>query len=274
VSAEIPRDRWGRPLIIPPGGGKPIGYTRVSTMAKTVDDTSNLTAWKQRLTAIGIATNPHLATRVAGVVNAHADPISDGKRDLNAIVSEACEAAGGSKAASTGTALHEMTQVLDSGDDLKFVPEQWRRHLDAYMAATDGLDVLGVEEFVVIDELTAAGSLDRLYRLPDGRVVVGDLKTGKDEPRYPLGATTQIAMYAHGCRYDPTTGERAPLHPDLDVTTGLLVHLPAARDARCDLYLLDLTAGWEVAQVAARVHAARRLRADDIARPYVRASIA
>ena len=33
---EIPRDRWDRPLIIPPNGGQPVAYTRVSTLAKAL----------------------------------------------------------------------------------------------------------------------------------------------------------------------------------------------------------------------------------------------
>jgi hypothetical protein len=42
-ATEIPRDRWGRPLIEPPDGGKPIGYTRVSSLdqnpARQLDQT-------------------------------------------------------------------------------------------------------------------------------------------------------------------------------------------------------------------------------------------
>ena len=52
---EIPRDRWGRPLITPVGGGKPEPYTRVSTLAKTLDDKTALSKWMCRQTAIGLA---------------------------------------------------------------------------------------------------------------------------------------------------------------------------------------------------------------------------
>ena len=51
--------------------------------------------------------------------------------------------------------------------------------LDAYREATQGFEVLDIECFVVNDELQAAGTFDRLYRCPDGRVRVADLKTGK-----------------------------------------------------------------------------------------------
>ena len=62
--SEISRDRWVRPLITPVGGGKPVGYTRVSTLAKALDDTTNLTAWKLRTAAVGLAKSPSVIDRV------------------------------------------------------------------------------------------------------------------------------------------------------------------------------------------------------------------
>jgi len=109
---------------------------------------------------------------------------------------------------------------------------------------------------VVVDELKCAGSLDRLVRLPDGRVVVADIKTGADEPKYASGVSAQCAIYAHGQRYNPETGERTELHPDLDPETGLLIHLPLAPVDGvqvCQMYTLDLVAGWERALLAAQV---------------------
>lgn len=41
----IQRDRWGRPLITPPDGGKPKPYTRASTLAKALDDNQGLIDW-------------------------------------------------------------------------------------------------------------------------------------------------------------------------------------------------------------------------------------
>ena len=31
---NVRRDQWGRYLVVPPGGGRPTGYTRVTTVAK------------------------------------------------------------------------------------------------------------------------------------------------------------------------------------------------------------------------------------------------
>jgi len=258
---EVPRDYLGRPKVTPPEGGKPKPYTRVSTLAKTLDDQYGLTSWKMRMTAIGVAINPSLLSRVSAVVNSHIDPVSTGKADLNELVEKATEAAGITRAADLGTAVHTMTEILDNGGTLTNVPDDLAPVLDAYRWGTAELEMLGTEVFVVCDELRAAGTLDRLVRLPDGRVVIGDVKTGKDEPKYSNGVATQIAVYAHGERYDPATGERTPLHPDLDLTTGLLIHLPLLPvDGKqvCDLYPLDLEAGWRKAQLACQVRAERK----------------
>src|SRR6516162_6012262 len=48
------RDQWGRYLVVPPGGGKPTGYTRVTTVAKALDDTGGLAPWKATMAAGGI----------------------------------------------------------------------------------------------------------------------------------------------------------------------------------------------------------------------------
>ncbi len=261
---EISRDRWGRPLILPLDGGKPIAYTRVSTMAKALDDLNNLMAWKQRKTAEGLIRRPDLLTRVAGAI-ANGDPDTDWptKRDLNDVCTQAVEAAGASKGSSAGTGFHALTEAIDRGEEPLFVPAEDAKRLDAYRAATKGYRALDAETFIVCDELGVAGSFDRLWLCPDGRVRVGDLKTGKSEKDYPLATTVQIAIYAHGKRYDPDTGERSDLHPDLDMTTGLLVHMPPT--GGCEVIPLDLEKGWKAARLAATVHGeVRKWKASDL----------
>lgn len=275
--AELQRDRWGRPLIIPPNGGKPIAYTRVSTMAKALDDLSNLMLWKQRKTAVGLLRRPDLLTRVAGAV-ANGDDDTDWptKKDLNAICREATEAAGASKGASSGTGLHALTEAIDRGEEPLFVPDAAREQLRAYKKLVRDFTPLAAEVFVVNDDLQCAGSFDRLWRndgpgetstgvtLTPG-VRVGDLKTGKSEAAFPLSTAMQIATYANSQLYDPATGERSPLHPDLDLTTGLLVHVPA--EGMAQMIPLDLEKGWRAALLAAEVHHdVRRWKAEDIIR--------
>jgi hypothetical protein len=256
ATTEIPRDRWGRPLIVPPEGGEPIAYTRVSTMAKALDDLNNLMAWKQRKTAVGLLRRPDLMTRVAGVVaNGNDDVDWAVKKDLNRICEEACEAAGASTGRSAGTGFHSLTEAIDKGDEPLFVPEADKPRLEAYREATAGYEPLEIELFVVNDDIRCAGTFDRLYRCPDGRVRVADLKSGKSEADYPLATATQIATYAHGWRYFPNedgTADRLRIHEDLDLTEGLLIHLPAS--GGCRVIPLDLERGWQAARTAAYVH--------------------
>lgn len=264
---EIQRDRWGRPLIIPPGGGKPEPYTRVSTMAKALDDLSNLMTWKQRKTAQGLLMRPDLLTRIAGTLS-KGDPDTDWqtKKALNAICEEATEAAGASKGSSAGTGFHEMTEAIDAGNEPAFVAPADVPRLDAYRKAVAPYSPLAAEVFVVCDELKVAGSFDRLWMCPDGHSRVGDLKTGKSEADYPLATTIQIATYANSKRYNPETGERTELDEYLDRDTGLLVHMPPS--GGCQVIPLDLVKGWEAAQLAAQIHRVRKWKPADLIRQH------
>jgi hypothetical protein len=254
-ATDIPRDRWGRPLIDRVDGGKPIPYTRVSTLAKALDDKTALTQWKCRQTAIGLSKRPDLVTKTAAV--------GEDRRALNEVVDEALAAAASDRAANVGTALHAFTERIDAGEHPEdLVPHTDPLYLDlcAYREATKHLSMEAAELFVVCDELQAAGSFDRLITIPDVGMVVGDLKTGQHEPDYPHGVAQQIAIYAHGTLYDPDQGRIAAL-ADLGVRTdvGLLIHLPAERGT-CDLYLIDLDHGWDLAQTAVAVRAAYKTK--------------
>ena len=247
--AEIPRDRWGRPLITPADGGKPVPYTRVSTLAKTLDSKEQLMAWKQRMTVLGLGKRPDLA-HLASVT----EPTN--KAALDGIVKDAMMAAESDRAANIGTTLHALTEQMDAGT-LETIPPQYERELTAYRDAMTGIKVLAAELFVVNDHLQAAGTLDRLLTLPDGRTVVGDLKTGQSDPRFPHAVATQIATYVHSHIYDPARQQRIGYLPDLGVSTevGLLVHMPAGVGT-CTMYELDLATGWALAKTAVAVREA------------------
>jgi hypothetical protein len=240
----LKRDRWGRPMIEPPDGGKAIGYTRVSTLAKMLDDKTALMRWKQRQTALGLGKRPDLASMAAAC--------EGDNRKLDDVVEQAMTAAASEKAANIGTTLHLLTEMIDAGGE----PNNLHGHMDdlrAYQDAMAAIEIVATEQFIVCDEVQAAGTFDRLVRLPDGRTMVADIKTGQHEPKYPHAATIQIAVYAHGHLYDPERGRIGKLS-DLGVSqdTGLLIHLPA-NQARCQLYLLDLDVGWNLARTAVAV---------------------
>ena len=69
---------------------------------------------------------------------------------------------------------------------------------------------------------------------------------------------------------DPEDGYRSPLHSDLDLTTGLLVHLPPW--GGCRVIPLNLDLGWQAAQLAATVHhEVRKWKPADLIRQEVTA---
>jgi hypothetical protein len=245
---EIARDRYGRPLVIPPGGGRPIPYTRCTTFVGVLEDTSNLTKWKQRMTAIGLTLRPDLALAVA----AHrAD-----KSKLNKIVDEAMEAASSSAAATTGTALHAFTEQHDRGEEIGALPSAYEADLDAYTWATAPLKPIHIEQFTVHDGLQVAGTPDRVVEHKNA-LYIADVKTGSIE--WGMGKIAmQLAVYANSLLYDVATGERAAL--DVDTSRALVIHLPAGQ-GRCDLVWVDIAEGWRAVQVAAEVRKHRQHKA-------------
>lgn len=237
---EPQRDRWGRPLIIPPGGGKPVGYTRATTVAKTLDDEGSLIKWAQRMTAAGLVRRPDLLALLASKLDDGGDIPEQHKGDVQRICDEAKEHGGGSRAANLGTALHALTEALDLGRNPYIAPDQ-AADINAYRRAVEPFEVLGVEQFVVLDEHRIGGTFDRLWRLPDGRIVIADLKTGRDLSYSWRSIAVQLAIYANGIGYHD--GVRTPLHADgVDTDTGIVIHLPVGQ-GRCDLYSVDLRAG-------------------------------
>jgi len=241
--AEPKRDRWGRPLIVPPGGGKPKAYTRVSTLAKTLDDQSGLMLWKQRQTVKGVVKRADLY--------ALAKSAGDDNRVLGDVVKQAMEAADSSAAANKGTAVHSFCEAVDLGNDID-IPGEYTADIAAYRKATAALDVVMAEKFCVNDRLECAGSFDRLVRLPDGRMVIADIKTGKDAAKYAVATAAQCALYASSVLYNVADDTRADFPAELDRSFGLLIHLPIGA-GECHIYKLDLEFGLNFAEVAVEV---------------------
>lgn len=259
--AKVPRDRWQRPLIVPPDGGNRIAYTRASTIGKALDDEAGLTAWKQRMTAIGVARRQDLIVATC----AHFDD----KSVMSDIVEQAMGAAEAGAAATSGTALHELMDAYDQGR-APYVPEDYRADIAAYQQATAGLEFVRSETFVVDDELQVAGTYDNLWRLrsdatapdgaalPAGTLLIGDKKTGK-EIKYGHSAwSVQLSCYAHGLRYDPTTEARLD-DEGINHEWGLIVHVPVM-SGTAQLYWINLTTGRRLAHLAHTVRTARKAK--------------
>lgn len=247
----IRRDRWGRPLINPVGGGKAEPYTRVSTLSKALDDTSNLMAWKARMTLLGAAKRPDLIALAQS---------TDDRKTLNDAVEQALSAANSQKAANTGTALHSFAEQLDLGQiTYEEVPEPYKPHMAAYqrLLVDAGITVLACEQFIVQDELRAAGSFDRLVTY-DGEVMIADIKTGSNVKFMAVATAMQVATYANGKLYDIEEGVRN----DLPVSRerGLLIHLPQDAPEEGAVYELDLTEGFRLARLALDVRNGRKAK--------------
>lgn len=280
VATELPRDRWGRPLITPPEGGEPVAYQRVTTFVKALDDTFFLEQWKCRMVALGMASRRDLTLSAAAI----SDPDDQyQKRTLNQIAKNAIEAAKGSAAATTGTALHSFSERVDRGEDLgEHVPEEYVADLAVYGSVMRFFEIVAIEGFCVVDDLRIGGSYDRIlrfteagldelaavkgYRLayPDGvevkpgDTVIGDLKTGKSIS-FGIGAIAmQLGAYANGLDYDHTLGTRAPLQGNPRKDWAIVMHLPAGK-GKAELVFVDIASGFATAKaVVPLVHAWRK----------------
>lgn len=247
--ANVRRSKDGRPYIRQPDSDKELLYTRASTYAKALSDGGGLCAWKQRMAYIGLSAEPRLLGETDRV-------------GIDGRIAEAMELAGANDAARLGTALHGLTEIMD-GTGEPLVREHWNLSpsvwdaLDRYVEVTKSLEMLSMEQFVVLDSLKVAGSYDRIVRLPDGRKVVADLKTGSTLRMQEHAI--QLALYAHGSPYDPETGVRTPQDMDgLDTSIGLIIHVPADPSvAETRLIGVDLVAGWEMVLLADEVRKSR-----------------
>jgi hypothetical protein len=253
----VKRDRWGRYLLPHPETGKEQAWTRVTTLARTLSDTFGLEAWGNRMVAKGLALRADL------VASAAAADVDTDKGTLDGIVKQAKEAAGSSKGANLGTALHTFTERLDRGEPLSSLaaPAPLDADLAAYAAALKaaGLAVEpgGIERIVVLPELGVAGTLDRIVRLRKGGRAIKDLKTAKDVSYSWLEIAIQEACYARAPYiWDPLAGAYERMPADVDKDRGLVLHLPVGK-AHAQIYGVNLIEGWRLAQLAADVRAAR-----------------
>lgn len=253
-----PRDRWERPLVVPPGGGKPTAYTRCTTFVGSLDDTFKLGQWQQRHAIRGTALHDDLIAAIRDV-----DP--DDKTRLNELADEAKNRSGAGDAALIGTYLHAVTEAVDRGQDPALVdtpmlstgrldPDVYRPDVAAYQRVTEPLTAVHIERFTVEDELRIGGTPDRVVTY-DGRTYIADLKSGSIEWS-ALKIAMQLAVYAHSSLYDVPTGARSPLL-DVDQDRAIVVHLPAGT-GECELHWIDIAAGWEAVQVAAEVRKWRK----------------
>lgn len=260
-TAPVKRDRWGRYVLPDPVTGKERAWTRATTVARTLADEYNLTLWKLRQVAKGLALRPDL---IAGA--AAADPESD-KKTLDDIAEKAMERAGSSSGATMGTALHAFAHRLGLGESMASlgVPAPLDKDLAAYVdtLSRHRLRILPAlcERIVVLPELGVAGTFDNIVEQPSGvtksePLSLFDLKTAKSVDYSMLEIAIQLALYAHApLMWNPGTQTYEPM-PPVDMNRALVLHLPVGK-AHGQIYGVNIIEGWEDAQLAMRVREAR-----------------
>lgn len=229
-------------MVCVPGRKTRVAYRRVTTFVGALDDLNGLLKWKTRQVAYGMGQRPDLVMAAAA-----AEP--DDKTLLGEVADKAAEHALSSAAATIGTALHSLTERVDRGKPLGAVPDGAQADIDAYRKATEHIEWIGIETFRVHDDWQVAGTADRIG-IYHGRPAVFDIKSGSIDFVHKM--CMQLAMYARSVPYDIPTDKRMPVEDELNLNTGVIIHLPAGQ-GRCDLYEIDIARGWGACLLAKKV---------------------
>ncbi len=269
----VPRDRWGRPQLLPkeafgPDGTvllsdklpKRIGLQRVTTLSKAAESTDSLTGWACRMTLIGAASRPDIIASTQATD-------SDDRKALDALVEKAKELGGANVRRELGTAVHKFFELKAANPDYQ-VPDAYAADVDAILAAIDdaGFDIVTEhsEQMVAIYAIGCAGTPDLILReRTTGLYYIGDLKTGASVAYGTLGWATQLsvysmadAFYVHGADTDGRD-DRLVTMPDVSRDRGVIIHCEPG-SGHADLYWLTLSAQFVDLAVAIREMRKRR----------------
>jgi len=256
----VRRDRWGRYMVLAPGAKKPTGYTRATTVAKALDDTSNLMDWACRMTAIGLAKRADLLALVSTTPD-------DDRKALNGIVERAKEAGGATARRDLGTALHAMIEASHA-DPSYVAPDPYAADVAAVNAelAAHGFTVAAgmSERMIVMDRHQIAGTFDLILER-DGISYIADIKTGSSIAYGGLGFAVQLATYAnadhlytHGEAADGSQDVREPM-PTVSKDLAIIIHVEPGSGV-CTLHTLDIAQGAQALDVAMSVRTWRKAK--------------
>lgn len=253
------RDQYGRYLIVPPDGSKPIGYTRVTTVAKGLDSGGGLAPWKATMTMTGVLLRRGLRAQWESLMAVsnndpwYANDLS--KRQAKALVEDCAAVGGANDRREVGSMLHTISGIMDAGRTPTALTAETEADLDAYRRglAAGGveIDARYIEATVVLDKYRVAGTFDRLARVPGfDKPLIADIKTGANLDYSWQPFAIQLAaysraneVYVQGAAADGSQDYRAPM-PDVSQESGLIIWLNSGTNS-LELYVLDLDAGWE-----------------------------
>jgi hypothetical protein len=252
----VPRDRWGRPQLLPADAFGPdctvlvsdklpkrTGMQRVTTLSKGAESTDSLTGWACRMTLIGAASRPDIIASTQAT-----DPTD--RKALDALVEKAKELGGANQRRELGTAVHKFFE-RKTLDPTYTVPDAYAADVDAILAAIDaaGFDIVveHSEQMVVIYSIGCAGTPDLILReRATGLYYIGDLKTGASVAYGTLGWATQLSVYSmadafyiHGADPDGRDDRLVPM-PDVSRDRGVIIHCEPG-SGHADLYWLTLS---------------------------------
>jgi len=254
-----------------------MAYSRTSKAGEHLKGGGDgLANWKAAMSAIGVLISDDARSQIVNLINEYdGDPYylgdekgvaRSGKKRLLDAVELACKVAGSGTAASRGTEMHKLGEMINKGQEPRIVQDHLKPHLLHYRQRVEPITFLAQEILIINDAIQRAGSIDYLMLLrdvttPDGifheeLVVAGDLKTGKWDIDYPGGVCAQLAGYGLGQRYDQQTNTRTALHACASDRWAVIVHFPIGEPgAEVGFYWVDMHIGLEAAKLNNRLDA-------------------
>lgn len=260
----VEKDQYGRYILPPPSDPtvEPIPWTSVTTIVGQASGNEGLRKWTERGIMDGLAESASLRARLASTRFLEPGKARDRVRDD--IREEAKTLSGLHDAREWGSACHrEWEMWARMGNEYPGPPPELAADVTAGITAVleAGLEVIKVEQVVVIEHLQVAGRLDTLYRAPNGKLRVGDWKTGKDvltDPSKRENFACQFSGYGN-CTHllHAYPGGSAPYlwqvadELDIDREIAYLIHV---HDGTARIYEVPIADAWRDFQARAITH--------------------
>lgn len=279
-----------------PQTGRERRWMRATTFAHITSDEAAIERWRRRKVAEGLAYSVLRDHRfssgnslpddidfaacddVLSLVDAIAEAGEDwrkakkAKLALDDVCERLAESVGTAAGSSAGTDIHALTEWHDAGriNEIE-VPVEYLADLAAYVEATQDAGLAfrpqWIERIIVNSQVETCGTTDRILTMPDGRVLIGDLKTQQSISFGWQEIAMQLAQYANGDGMLTDDGRLEPMPANLDRSRGLVIWLPVGQ-ARVEFHELDLEAGWDDC-LFARELLRRRARSKALGRRWV-----
>ena len=244
------QDQYHRPVFPDPDTGVEQAWTRVSTIAKELDNGGGLITWTGAMVAGGC----YLRNDLVGQIGSRWPLTDANKAEIYALVDELKDAGGGSVGRNMGDALHEFLRRRNQGEKVRPMPP-WDADVKAHDDLVDRLGLIIDPEYceftVCYPDLGIAGSPDLAPRVAgrgDERTIA-DYKTGSLRDYVWCAWVVQTCLYANApliYRWD--TGQFEPM-PPVSRKRAWIISIPAG-SASAELWVLDISEAWKAVKAA------------------------